>query len=160
MSNNYGDATGEVANLVSNNAFTPVAVVGLEQTFYSTPEDGGSVEVCVVVHFPDIDCLIQFPFTVLLSTTDFSAGNAPICACTHSLYITTESPMDYGAAVKTVVQFDECERRSCINIPIMDDELLENTEYFNLTLERNGLHERIQLDPVDGLVQITNNDGM
>ena len=46
------------------------------------------------------------------------------------------------------------------NIPIMDDELLENTEFFNLTLERNGLHERIQLDPVDGLVQITDNDSM
>ena len=41
----------------------------------------------------------------------------------------------------------------------MDDEVPENTEYFNLTLERNGLHERIQLDPVDGLVQITDNDG-
>ena len=52
-----------------------------------------------------------------------------------------------------MVQFDECERRSCINITIVDD---EDIEYFNLTLERNGLHERIQLD----LVQITNNDRM
>ena len=55
-----------------------MAVVGLEETFYSTPEDGGAVEMCVVVHLPDIDRLIQFPFTVLLSTTDFSAGIAPI----------------------------------------------------------------------------------
>ena len=47
-----------------------------------------------------------------------------------------------------------------LNIPIMDDEVPENTEFFNLTLERNGLHERIQLDPVDGLVQITDNDSM
>ena len=68
--------------------------------------------------------------------------------------------MDYSSAINTIVQFNECERRSCINIPIMDDEVLENTEYFNLTLERNGLHERIQLDPVDGLVQITDNDGI
>ena len=51
-----------------------MAVVGLEQTFYSTREDGGSVEVCVVVYIPDIDCPIKFPFTVLLSTEDFSAG--------------------------------------------------------------------------------------
>ena len=143
-----------------NHPLTPVAVVGLEQTFYSISEHGRAVEVCVVVHMPDIDCPIKFPFTVLLSTTDFSAGNALIRACTHSLYITTESPMDYGTAVKTVVQFDECERRSCINIPIVDDEVPENTEYFNLTLERNGLHERIQLHPVDGVVQITDNDGM
>ena len=51
-----------------------MAVVGLEQTFYSTREDGGSVEVCVVVYIPGIDCPIKFPFTVLLSTRDFSAG--------------------------------------------------------------------------------------
>ena len=51
-----------------------MAVVGLEQTFYSTPEDGGAVEVCVVVHLPNIDCPIKFPFTVLLFTRDFSAG--------------------------------------------------------------------------------------
>ena len=137
-----------------------MAVVGLEQTFYSTPEDGGAVEVCVVVYMPDIDCPIKFPFTVLLSTEEISAGNAPICVSIHSLYITTESPMDYSSAINTIVQFNECERRSCINIPIMDDEVLENTEYFNLTLERNGLHERIQLDPTDGLVQITDSDGI
>ena len=64
--------------------------------------------------------------------------------------------MDYSSAINTIVQFNECER---INITIVDDEVPENTEYFNLTLERNGLHERIQLDPVDGLVQIIDNDG-
>ena len=63
------------------------------------------------------------------------------------------------SCITTTVQFNECEQRSCINITIMDDDVLENTEFFNLTLERNGLHERIQLHPVDGLVQITNNDG-
>ena len=134
-----------------------MAVVGLEQTFYSTPEDGGSVEVCVVVYMPDSDCPIKFPFTVLLSTEDFSAGIYCPDMCLHSFYITTESPMDYSSA--TIVQFNECERRSCINITIVDDEVPENTEYFNLNLERNGLHERIQLDPTDGLVQITENDG-
>ena len=137
-----------------------MAVVGLEQIFYSTPEDEGSVDVCVVVHMPDIDCPIKFPFTVLLFTRDFSAGIAPICVSIHSFHITTGSPMDYGAAVDTIVQFNECERRSCINIPIVDDEVLENSEFFHLILERNGLHERIQLDPVDGIVEITDNDGM
>ena len=61
-----------------------MAVVGLEQTFYYISEDGGAVEVCVVVHLPDIDCPIQFPFIVLLSTRDFSAGIAPICVTIHS----------------------------------------------------------------------------
>ena len=67
--------------------------------------------------------------------------------------------MDYSSAINTIVQFNECEQRSCINITIVDDEVPENTEYFNLNLERNGLHERIQLDLVDGVVQITDNDG-
>ena len=55
-----------------------MAVVGLEQTFYSTPEDGGSVEVCVVVYMPDIDCPIKFSFNFSLST-DFSTGIAFLC---------------------------------------------------------------------------------
>ena len=134
-----------------------MAVVGLGQTFYSTPEDGGSVEVCAIVHIPDIDCPIKFHFTVLLSTEEISAGNAPICVSIHSLYITTESHMDFSSVINTIVQFNECERRSCIIIPIVDDEVPENTEFFNLTLKRNG---RIQLDPVDGIVEITDNDGM
>ena len=73
--------------------------------------------------------------------------------CLHSFFL------HHYRVPHSAVQFDECERRSCINITIVDDEVPENTEYFNLTLERSGLHERIQLDPVDGLVQITDNDG-
>ena len=32
--------------------------------------------------------------------------------------------MDYSSAINTIVQY-ECERRSCISIPIMDDEVPE-----------------------------------
>ena len=42
-----------------------------------------------------------------------------------------------------------------MDIPIVDDAVLENSELFNVTLERNGLDTRITLDPVDGLVEIT-----
>ena len=58
---------------------TPVAVVGLEQTFYSTSEDGEAVEVCVVVYIPDINCPIKFPFNFSLSTGDFSTGISFLC---------------------------------------------------------------------------------
>ena len=64
-----------------------MAVVGLGQTFYSTPEDGGSVEVCVVVYMPDSGCPIKFPFTVLLSTEDFSAGIYCPDMCLHSFFL-------------------------------------------------------------------------
>ena len=79
-----------------------------------------------------------------------SVGSLPLAK--NALHSPTSS-------INTIVQFNECERRSCINITIVDYEVPENTEYFDLNLERNGLHERIQLDPTDGLVQITNNDG-
>ena len=42
-----------------------------------------------------------------------------------------------------------------MDIPIVDDDVLENSELFNVSLERNGLDSRITLDPVDGLVEIT-----
>ena len=47
-----------------------------------------------------------------------------------------------------------------MDIPIVDDDVLENSELFNFILERNGLDGRITLNPVDGLVEITDNDGM
>ena len=51
-----------------------VAVVGLEQTFFSVSENVGVVELCARVFEPDIDCPIEFPFNVSLSTSDDTAG--------------------------------------------------------------------------------------
>ena len=68
--------------------------------------------------------------------------------------------MDYGS-VDTTLTFAPCQRRSCVNVSIMDDDVLEFTESFSITLERTlGLDDRIDLDPVDGEVEITDNDGM
>ena len=45
-------------------------------------------------------------------------------------------------------------------IPIEDDRILENIESFILTLERTSdLDSRITLDPVNGVVEIIDNDG-
>ena len=51
-----------------------VAVVSLESVFQEIGEDQGVVEVCVIVSLPDIECPVQFPFTITLSTSDVSAG--------------------------------------------------------------------------------------
>ena len=51
-----------------------VAVVGLEQTFFRVEEDVGLIQICVNVSFPEINCPIAFPFEVLLSTADGTAG--------------------------------------------------------------------------------------
>ena len=68
--------------------------------------------------------------------------------------------MDYGQVLGAPLVFPPCERSRCVDIPIVDDDVLENSELFSVSLERNGLDTRITLDPVDGLVEITDNDGM
>ena len=50
------------------------AVIGLEQTFYNVSESEGLVELCVIVRSPFIECPITLSFSVILSTTDGSAG--------------------------------------------------------------------------------------
>ena len=61
-------------------------MVGLQQISYEVYEDVDVVEVCAKVLSPSIDCPIQFPFNVTLSTvtlsTDDKAGNP----FTHGLY--------------------------------------------------------------------------
>ena len=52
------------------NIIPPVAVVGLEQTFFRVSESVGVVELCANVSFPVVDCPIKFPFEVNLSTRD------------------------------------------------------------------------------------------
>ena len=68
--------------------------------------------------------------------------------------------MDYGA-LSIVLMFDSCQVRSCADISIVNDTILENDESFDVTLSRTiGLDNRITLDPVDAVVVITDNDGM
>ena len=58
----------------------PVAVVGLERTFYSVSEGDPVVTVCAVVYMPDttVSCPISFPFSVALSTDDITARNLSV----------------------------------------------------------------------------------
>ena len=57
--------------------------------------------------------------------------------------------------------FDTCDTRQCTEISIMDDMIVELTESFFVTLERTpGLDSRITLDPVDGEIEIIDNDGV
>ena len=55
-----------------------MAEVGLERTIYQVSEDDGVVEVCAVVNSPVIECPIQFPFNVRLTTTNDSAGKESV----------------------------------------------------------------------------------
>ena len=56
--------------------------------------------------------------------------------------------------------FGACEIRKCVNITIRDDEVDElDTEFFTYHLRRTtSLDPRIELVPVDGLIEIVDND--
>ena len=74
-------------------------------------------------------------------------------------YIVT--PMDYENNDPDILLFASCQTRSCINVVIVDDSILELVESFDVTLERTAeLDERISLLPVDEVVEIIDNDGM
>ena len=69
------------------------------------------------------------------------------------------SSLDYGA-VDTVLMFAACERKNCVNLYITNDIILEKDESFDLTVEKTSdLESRITLDPVNGVVEIIDNDG-
>ena len=70
----------------------------------------------------------------------------------------SDSSLDYGV-VDTILTFAACETRSCVSVFIMDDILLEDDESFNVNLERTlGLNSRITLNPVNGTVEIIDDD--
>ena len=57
--------------------------------------------------------------------------------------------------VSTALRFKRCDNRSCTNISIQSDEIMEGTETFTITLDPTfGLDPRIQLDPFEGVVTI------
>ena len=63
--------------------------------------------------------------------------------------------MDY-IGLSTILNFPACETKQCVDVTIVDDEVLENVESYHVTLERTlGLDMRITLDPVEGVVEIT-----
>ena len=66
-----------------------VAIVGLEETLHLVSEDVGVVEVCAIVYSPMVDCPIEFPFDVRLTTLDGSAGEIIVkhaYTCLHLFY--------------------------------------------------------------------------
>ena len=68
--------------------------------------------------------------------------------------------MDYGA-VSTILMFDACYTRRCVDVTILNDADNEPDEMFGITLERiPDLNDRTTLDPVTGDITIVDDDGM
>ena len=52
--------------------------VGLELTSLTVSESAGSVQLCVAVLSPIIECPIQFPFPIILTASSRSTGKKNI----------------------------------------------------------------------------------
>ena len=67
--------------------------------------------------------------------------------------------MDYGAR-DVILQFVACDTRKCMNVTIVDDIQVEPDESLTYHLARTpGLDSSIQLDPVNGEIEIVDDDG-
>ena len=67
--------------------------------------------------------------------------------------------MDF-VAIDRNFSFDACETRTCINVIVVDDSIIEMDEFFIFSLKRTAnLNARIDLDPVNGTICIIDNEG-
>lgn len=70
------------------------------------------------------------------------------------------SPQDF-TAISTTLFFDACEVQNCEYISIINDAVPEfpRTELFNITLEGISVPDNVLLDPINAVIEITDNDG-
>ena len=70
------------------------------------------------------------------------------------------APMDYIQNTPVTLQFENCNMTQCHCIPIVDDDVLEGNETFYVTLKRvsDRDREKIELHPVNGTIDIFDND--
>ena len=67
--------------------------------------------------------------------------------------------MDYGAS-DVILEFNACETRKCVNVSIVNDLVDEEDEIFTYHLRTTpNLDPRINLEPIDGTVEIIDDDG-
>ena len=60
-----------------------------------------------------------------------------------------------------MLQFGSCQRTQCVTVPIVNDDMLEETESFNVSLEGGrGVSSRFVFAPQEMSVTITDEDGM
>ena len=162
-------------------------MVGLEQTFYNVSESVQTVEVCAIVYSPEIACPIGFPFIVSLVARDGTASrlnsttsrqnSEKYCTSVHyklvtlciAVFLCAYSFPCYSSTVvfqgdhlglsTSVLMFNDCESRSCADATIVDDTILEEVESFFVVLGgAPGLDTRISLNPVNGEIQINDDD--
>ena len=75
------------------------------------------------------------------------------------MFSTVGSSSDFSAQV-TILQYGHCETNQCVNVQIVDDVRIENTESFNVSLEGGLGVNNFTLDPREVSIYIEDDDSM
>ena len=80
------------------------------------------------------------------------------CIRACCLYEPTDAGVDYVIFSKPVT-FAACEDEGCVDIEIVDDDIVEDVEDFAVTLLRDGLDKDIELGNALATIEIFDDDG-
>ena len=111
--------------------------IGFEMETYSAGENQGSVEVCAIIREGGLATQV----IVSLLTQDITAVN----------------PDDY-TSLSAPLSFSEDTSRQCVDISLINDDILENIEEFEALLQAANSAPVI-LSPERAVVRITDDDG-
>ena len=84
LSNSQSLVSGKV--LANCSLFPLVATVGLQKTVYEVDENVGTVQLCAIVHRPNMSCPITFAFDIPVTTSkgnDINFSNICHLQCWH-----------------------------------------------------------------------------
>ena len=126
----------------------------MEESSYVVTEGDGGLTVCAVVSSPDIDCPVDFSFTINLSVGD---GMCEMWTLRHSYYRNFVYSDDYS------IVFSQCETRACTFVRIADDNEVEESKIIRIQLERpDDLDSRITIGKGSADITIMDdpNDGV
>ena len=130
-----------MVNYITDSLFIAAADIRLEMLNYEIDEDDGPVELCVEIVSPDITCPVAFPFDLVFITSDITAGmtHYHIVLSLINIYLLSLSSVsgrDYRPPINNL-RFGMCETKECFPIEIIDDDLIEETESFDVTLDKS-----------------------
>ena len=147
-----------VVNVLANPSVIPSAAsVGFNVTQYNVTEMDLNISVCVIIQSPDVECPVDFSFSIVLLSRDKSAGVILI----YSMYLPvsiavvsfhSEAKYDFKALSEIPV-FKRCTKYICVDVTIIDDMDLEGTEQF--IIELDVMDERIMVNETAKMMNIT-----
>ena len=111
--------------------------IGVQIPMYEVDEGNGTVEVCAIL----ISGTLERTVTFTLSTQDGSA--------------TSTDPLDFSAVLKNLT-FDQMSSRQCLEIPIEDDDIVEEPERFTIVISEDD--PDVDITTPTSVVTITDND--